>query len=323
MEIINPNKKYDFVGVGNYFFIASIIIFLASVLLFSTKGLNYGVDFTGGTVIQVKYDTKAPLEGIREALGKSSLFEGASVVNFGSDEEVVIKTPASKASVEDDIGDVANTLLKNTGTYEIRRVDMVGPKVGNELKEKGLTALALAMIAIMIYVGFRFEWRFALASVIALFHDVIITVGFLSLLGTDVNLDTVAALLTILGYSINDTIIVFDRIREIVRENKITDLKEIINVAVSNTLARTILTSLTVFFVVLTLFLFGGEIMTGFSLPLLIGVIVGTYSSIFVASVLLTWFKFDVKRFREHEAMKEKRKKDKEKMRAMYEKGTV
>jgi len=323
MEIINPNKKYDFVGVGNYFFIASVIVFLASVLLFSTKGLNYGVDFTGGTVIQVKYDTKAPLEGIREALGKSPLFEGASVVNFGSDEEVVIKTPASKASVEDDIGDVANTLLKNTGTYEIRRVDMVGPKVGNELKEKGLTALALAMIAIMIYVGFRFEWRFALASVIALFHDVIITVGFLSLLGTDVNLDTVAALLTILGYSINDTIIVFDRIREIVRENKITDLKEIINVAVSNTLARTILTSLTVFFVVLTLFLFGGEIMTGFSLPLLIGVIVGTYSSIFVASVLLIWFKFDVKRFREHEAMKEKRKKDKEKMRAMYEKGTV
>lgn len=323
MEIINSSKKYDFVRVGKYFFGLSIFAFVLSITFFVTKGLNYGIDFSGGTVIQVQYSQNAPIDAIREALQPNPYFRGASVTKFGSDNEIIIKTPTSDSSVDEDMGDVANSLLKGTGEYEIRRVDMVGPKVGKELKEKGLTSLALAMIAIMIYVGIRFEWRFALAAVIALFHDIFITVGFLSALGTDVNLDTVAALLTILGYSINDTIIVFDRIRELVRENKINSLGELINVAVSNTLSRTILTSLTVFFVVLTLYLFGGEIMTGFSLPLLIGVVVGTYSSIFVASVLLIVLKFDVRGYREAEAQKEKRKKEKERIRAMYEKGVV
>ena len=323
MEIINSSKKYDFVKVGKYFFGLSILAFTLSLALFLTKGLNYGIDFSGGTVIQAQYSQNAPIDAIREALQPSPYFKGASVTKFGSDNEIIIKTPTSDSSVDEDMGDLANALLKNTGEYEIRRVDMVGPKVGKELKEKGLTALALAMVAIMIYVGIRFEWRFALAAIIALFHDIIITTGFLSLLGTDVNLDTVAALLTILGYSINDTIIVFDRIREIVRENRISSLGEIINVAVSNTLPRTILTSLTTFFVVLTLYLFGGEIITGFSLPLLIGIIIGTYSSIFVASVLLMVLKFDVKSYREAEAQGEKRKKEKERIRAMYEKGVV
>lgn len=323
MELINTSKKYGFTKVGNLFFAISLALVVLSVVLFFTKGLSYGIDFSGGTVVQVRYTEAAPINKIRTALLQNPLFENASVTKFGSDNEVVIKTPATKGSVDNDIGDVAAKVLSGTGDFEIRRVDMVGPKVGDELKEKGIMSLVLALVAIMVYVAFRFEWRFAVASVAALFHDILITVGFLSIIKTDVNLDTVAALLTILGYSINDTIIVFDRIREVIRDDKETSLKEIINIAVSNTLSRTILTSLTVFFVVLTLYLFGGEIMTGFSLPLLVGVIVGTYSSIFIASQLLIYLKFNVKDFRAAEAKKEKRKKDKEKMRAMYEKGVV
>jgi preprotein translocase subunit SecF len=323
MEIIKTNKVFDFLKYGKLLFGLSAALFILSIVFFATKGLNYGIDFSGGTVVQVQYKGEAPIPVIREAVSKSPLFANAVVTKFGSESEVVIKTPTATSSVDEDMGDVATKLLAGTGDFEVRRVDMVGPKVGDELKEKGLTALGLALVAIMAYVAFRFEWRFALAAVIALFHDVLITVGFLSVTNTDVNLDTVAALLTILGYSINDTIIVFDRIREVVKENKLTSFKEIVNVAVSNTLARTILTSLTVFFVVLTLYLFGGEIMVGFSLPLLVGVIVGTYSSVFIASQIVIWLGFSVNDYRENEAKKEKRKKDKEKLRAMYEKGVV
>lgn len=323
MEIIKTNKVFDFLKYGKLLFGLSAALFILSIVFFATKGLNYGIDFSGGTVVQVQYKGEAPIPAIREAVSKSPLFANAVVTKFGSESEVVIKTPTATSSVDEDMGDVATKLLAGTGDFEVRRVDMVGPKVGDELKEKGLTALGLALVAIMAYVAFRFEWRFALAAVIALFHDVLITVGFLSVTNTDVNLDTVAALLTILGYSINDTIIVFDRIREVVKENKLTSFKEIVNVAVSNTLARTILTSLTVFFVVLTLYLFGGEIMVGFSLPLLVGVIVGTYSSVFIASQIVIWLGFSVNDYRENEAKKEKRKKDKEKLRAMYEKGVV
>lgn len=323
MEIISSTKIYNFIKAGRYFFSLSIALFTISIALFFTKGLNYGIDFSGGTVIQIQYSQKAPIDAIRKALQSSPYFKGALVTKFGSDDEIIIKTPISHSGVGEDMGDIANSLLKGTGKYEIRRVDMVGPKVGKELKEKGLTSLALAMVAIMIYVAIRFEWRFALAAIIALFHDLFVTVGFLSLIGIDVNLDTVAALLTILGYSINDTIIIFDRIREVIRENIVNSLGDIINVAVSNTLPRTLLTSLTTFFVVLTLYLFGGEIIRGFSLPLIIGIIVGTYSSIFVASVLLVVLRFNVKSYKEAEIQKEKRKKERERIRAMYEKGVV
>jgi preprotein translocase subunit SecF len=200
---------------------------------------------------------------------------------------------------------------------------MVGAKVGSELREKGLMSMLLAIIGILIYVSFRFEWRFAVASVMALVHDVTIAMGAVVLFGIEVNLDTLAALLTILGYSLNDTIIVFDRIREGIRTIKKPDLASIIDESVTQTLSRTTLTSLTTFFVVLTLFLFGGEIIRGFSFTLLVGIIVGTYSSIFVASPILMWLGFDVANFREKEAEKLKREKEKEKMRAMYESGTL
>jgi len=245
------------------------------------------------------------------------------VTFFGAEDEVVIKTKMSSKSLGEDVGDKVRALLKDTGTFEVRRVDMVGAKVGSELREQGLMAMVLAIIGILIYVSFRFEWRFAVASVMALVHDVTIAMGMIVLFNVEVNLDILAALLTILGYSLNDTIIVFDRIREGIRTIKDPNLGHIIDESVTRTLSRTTLTSLTTFFVVLTLYLFGGEIINGFSFTLLVGVIVGTYSSIFVASPILMWLGFSVGGFREKEAQKLKREKEKEKMRAMYENGTL
>nr|WP_035908171.1 protein translocase subunit SecF [Lebetimonas sp. JS032] len=202
-------------------------------------------------------------------------------------------------------------------------MDIVGAKVGNELKEKGISAFIFSIIGILIYVAFRFEWRFALASVLALFHDTIISLGAVSFFHIETNLDVLAAILTLMGYSLNDTIVVFDRIREQVRDSKVNDLAALINEAVSKTLSRTVLTSLTTFFVVLTLFLFGGEIIRPFSFTLLVGIIVGTYSSIFIASPLLIWLGFKIDDYRKRLAEIEKRKREKEKMRQMYQGGVV
>ncbi|NPA81657.1 MAG: protein translocase subunit SecF [Epsilonproteobacteria bacterium] len=323
MEIFKSDKIYDFMGKSKFFITLSLILVLASYLILFTRGLNYGIDFAGGTLVQLKYEKKAPIKQIREDLKKDPMFKDASITEFGSPNEVVIRFSTSSSSVGVDIGDKVRTLLKNTGKFEVRRVDMVGPKVGNELREKGLMAMVLSIIAILIYVAFRFEWRFGLAAILALVHDVSISLGFVSLFQVPVNLDILAAILTIMGYSLNDTIIVFDRIREGIKESKSVDLFTVINESVTKTLSRTTLTSLTTFFVVLTLYLFGGEIIKGFSFTLLVGIIVGTYSSIFVASPLLKWLGFSIEDFRKKEAEKEKRRREKEKMRQMYEGGVV
>lgn len=310
-------------GKSKRFGLLSITVLILALGLIIGKGFNYGIDFAGGTLIQVKYEGKAPINKVREAIESDKAYEGATVTFFGGEDEVVIKTKMSSKNLGEDIGDKARALLKDTGKFEVRRVDMVGAKVGSELREKGLMAMVLAIIGILIYVSFRFEWRFAVASVMALVHDVTIAMGMIVLFNIEVNLDILAALLTILGYSLNDTIIVFDRIREGVNTIKNPDLGDIIDESVTRTLSRTTLTSLTTFFVVLTLFLFGGEIINGFSFTLLVGVVVGTYSSIFVASPILMWLGFSVSGFREKEATKLKREKEKEKMRAMYENGTM
>jgi len=323
MEIFKYDKPLELMKQSKRFGILSIVLVLLSLGLIFTKGFNYGLDFAGGTLVQVHYDKKAPIKEIRTAIGKDKNYEGASVTYFGSDNEVIIRTKNSSGSLGKDMGDTMRELLKGTGNFEVRRVDMVGAKVGSELREKGMMAMFLAILGILIYVSFRFEWRFAIASVMALVHDVTIAMGAVVLFNVEVNLDTLAALLTILGYSLNDTIIVFDRIREGIQSSKESALDRIINESVTQTLSRTTLTSLTTFFVVLTLFLFGGEIIRGFSFTLLVGVVVGTYSSIFVASPILMWLGFSVKEFREKEAEKLKREKEKEKMRAMYEQGTI
>lgn len=323
MELFKEDKIYNFLGKGKIFFVASFVLFFLAIGLIATKGFSFGIDFTGGTVIQVKYADVAPMAPIREALAKNELFKHASVTEFGSPQEIIIKTAASTDGLNKDIGDTTKEILKGTGDFEIRRVDMVGPKVGDELRTKGLTAFLLTLMAIMAMVTFRYEWRFALAAVIAIVHDIVITFGFVSYFEIDFNIESVAALLMILGYSIHDTIIVYDRIREHIQESKNTDFVMIVNEAVSRTQSRTTLTSLTVFFVVLTLFVFGGDIMLGFSFPMLIGVIVGTYSSIFVAAQLVVWTGFSVSAYRQNMSEKAKNAAEREKMRAQFEQGIV
>jgi preprotein translocase subunit SecF len=322
MEIFKQNKTYDFMSKRNLFISISLFFIISSFVLMFTKGFNWGIDFKGGTVVQVRFENKAPLAQIRELLAKK--YEGVSVTNFGSDKEVIIKFPVKvKNSVTKDMGDTIAKILKPLGKFEVRRVDIVGAKVGGELTEKGIKALAFAIIGILIYVAFRFEWTFAVASVLALVHDITISLGFVSLFNIDVNLDVLAALLTILGYSLNDTIVVFDRIREEIVTTKERDLASLINSSVSKTLSRTTLTSLTTFFVVLTLFLFGGDIIKPFSFTLLVGVVVGTYSSIFIASPLLIWLGFKIDDFRKNLAEKEKRRREKEKLRQQFEQGVM
>ena len=323
MEIFKYEQPLSLMSKSKRFGLLSIILVLLSLSIIFSKGFNYGIDFAGGTLIQVKYEGEAPIEKVREAIGTDKSYQGATVTFFGGEDEIVIRTKTSSKALGVDVGDQMRTLLQATGNFEVRRVDMVGAKVGSELREKGLMAMALAILGILIYVSFRFEWRFAIASVIALIHDVTIAMGMLVLFNVEINLDILAALLTLLGYSLNDTIIVFDRIREGIRTIKDTDLGVIIDESVTRTLSRTTLTSLTTLFVVLTLYLFGGEIINGFSFTLLVGIMIGTYSSIFVASPILMWLGFSVGDFREKEAEKLKKEKEKEKMRAMYESGTL
>jgi preprotein translocase subunit SecF len=323
MQIFSKDKTYDFMGKSLPFMALSIILILASYVCLFTKEINYGIDFSGGTIVQVKYDTAAPINDIRDKISVDKTFANASITEFGSPEEIVIRFSTSTDSVQEDLSDKVTNLLQGTGNFEVRRVDIVGPKVGSELREKGVMAMLVSILAILIYIAFRFEWRFAVASIIALVHDISIAIGAIVLFQIDVNLDILAALLTLLGYSLNDTIIVFDRIREGVKETKVFDLFHVINDSVSKTLSRTILTSLTTFFVILTLFLFGGEIIHGFGFVLLVGIVVGTYSSIFVASPLLKFLKFNVEDYKNKESQKEKRRIEKEKMRAQYEQGVV
>ncbi|MGB5866323.1 MAG: protein translocase subunit SecF, partial [Arcobacteraceae bacterium] len=233
MEIFKSNKTYNFMGKRLPFLAFSSILVIASFVLLFTKGLNLGIDFSGGTLVQVQYTKAAPIKEIREILSKDVRFAKASVTEFGSAQEIIIKIPTITTTLGKDIGDDLRITLKPTGDYEIRRVDMVGPKVGDALQEKGISALSLALLVILIYVSFRFEWRFAIASILALIHDISIALGAIVLFNVDVNLDILAAILTILGYSLNDTIIVFDRIREGVTTSKENELNTVVNQSVS------------------------------------------------------------------------------------------
>ena len=323
MEVFKKVKVYDFVKYSSYGLVISLVLILASFVLLGVKGFNLGIDFAGGSVVQLQYSKDAPLAQIRELLSYDERFKNSQVSEFGSKQEVLLKIPYIPTGVNEDMAQDIITLLKPSGDFELRRLDSVGPKVGDELKQNGIIALALALVAMMIYISFRYEWRFSLAGVLALMHDVIIVSGVVILVGVDFNLDVLAALLTLIGYSINDTIIIFDRIREQMLIKRQKDMRYVINEAVSCTLSRTLLTSLTVFFVVLTLYLFGGEIIVGFSLPMLVGVIVATCSSIFVAPRLAIMFGFSLEEYYQKEATKLKRKEEKKRLREMYEKGRL
>lgn len=323
MQFFSEKKIYDFMKMRFAAISLSFVLFFGSIFLLFERGLQFGIDFSGGTLVQLRYENAAPIPQIREILSQSGQFQNLSVTEFGSAEEITIRFLGSNENLGDDTGSYISSLLKDTGKFELRRVDVVGPKVGDELRNKGLMALAVSLVAILIYIAFRFEWRFAIAAIISEIHDVVITLGAICLFKIDVNLDTLAAILTVLGYSLNDTIIIFDRIRDGIKTSKKNELAPIINESVSATLSRTILTSGLTIATVVILYFFGGSMIEGFSLALLVGLVAGTFSSVFVASPTLMWFKFSVEHFKMKELEKLKRKQEKEKNRAMYEKGTI
>ncbi|PAF45475.1 protein translocase subunit SecF [Helicobacter sp. 11S02629-2] len=325
MEIFKKHSVFDFVKWSKYGLSLSVILVIICLWLFFGVGFTPGVDFAGGSVAQLKYNNvqEAPITEIRKALDKDKRFDNFQVSEFGNKTEVIIKLPYNASVKMNDLDGILHKELAHTGSFDIRKLDSVGPKVGNELAKSAILSLGLATIAMMAYVSFRYEWRFALASIITLVHDIVITAASVIVFHVDLNLEVIAALLTLLGYSINDTIIIFDRIREKMLEGKTDDINLAINEAISNTLSRTVFTSLTMFLVVLTLYIFGGQIIIGFSLPLLVGVVFGTYSSMFVAPKLALLFGFSIKKYHAKELAKAKKREEKKKLRSMYESGQV
>ncbi len=263
----------------------SLALVLASVVSLATRQLAFGLDFTGGTQIEVVYGEAVPLDNIRATLAEAG-FADAIVVQFGSEQDILVRLPQS---FSDEAGaELVENLHQAAGTdVTLRRLEYVGPQVGEELREQGGLAMLLALGVVMLYVAVRFQLKFSIAAVVALIHDVIITLGVFSFLRLDFDLTVLAALLAVIGYSLNDTIVVADRIRENFRKLRMGDSVEIINISLTETLDRTLVTSLTTIFVVLALFYFGGEMIHGFATALLIGILVGTYSSIYIAANIL------------------------------------
>ena len=294
MEIIRPGINIDLIGKMKIAAAASLLVVIISILsLILHGGPNLGIDFAGGTLVQIKFSQETSADRIRDSLKTIDL--GNSVIQrFGyhDNNEFLIKTEKSSSALKglsNKIEEALNSSYSN-GDFEIRRVEVVGPKVGKDLREKGMLAMLYAVIGILIYVTWRFELRYAVGAVIALLHDVLITVGIFSLLGKEFTLPIIAALLTIIGYSLNDTIVVFDRIRENIKGIRKQPLKDIVNSSINQVMSRTVLTSFTTLLVVLALFIFGGAVIHDFAFALLIGVLIGTYSSIFIASpTILVW----------------------------------
>lgn len=264
----------------------SVVLLLASVISLAVKGLNLGVDFTGGTLVELSYTQAADLDQLRSTFAGSE-FDQASVQHFGADNEVLIRIAPQPGKDTDAVSHAVLELLQADGqSPEVRRVEFVGPNIGKELSEDGGLAMIYALLGILMYVAFRFQTRFSIGAISALLHDVVITVGVFSITQMNFDLTVLAALLAVIGYSLNDTIVVFDRIRENFRRmyKSTATPEEVVNVSLNQTLNRTIMTSLTTLLVLLALFFLGGEIIRGFSIALIIGVLIGSYSSVFVAS---------------------------------------
>ncbi len=286
-QIMKADKTIDFMRWSKAAFVLSILMIATAIGTLSTKWLNWGLDFTGGTLIEVGFEQAADLETIRSALEVKG-FGDAVVQNFGSARDVMVRLRPREDAQGEKLGNqILEAIEQGTGeSVEMRRIEFVGPNVGDELTEAGGLAILVSLICILIYVSIRFEWRLAAGAVLALTHDVIITLGVFSLLQIEVDLTIVAALLTVVGYSLNDTIVVFDRIRENFRKMRKGEPADVINSSVTQTLSRTLITSATTLFVVIALFTQGGAMIHGFATALLLGITVGTYSSIYVASAL-------------------------------------
>ena len=282
------NKYY------NKFNILSATLIIISLLLLIFKGLNFGIDFKGGTLIELRStDTKINVSSLRDNLSQMDLGD-VSVKNFGNDTDYLIKFENNEN--KNIIEQIKINLDKSFGNnFSFRRVENVGPKVSDELLKSGVIAISVALVLMLIYIWIRFEWQFSLGAIIALFHDVIVTLGLFSLLGLEINLSIIAAVLTIVGYSMNDTVVIFDRVRENLRKYSDIKIYELTNISINETLSRTLITSITTLLALLSIFFFGGEILKGFSLAMIFGVIFGTYSSIYIANTILVRLKVSQK----------------------------
>jgi preprotein translocase subunit SecF len=289
MKILNRSTHIDFMSRRKLAFVLSAALMVLSVVILATRGLNFGLDFTGGMLIEVSYPSAPQISEVRANLENAGL-EDAVVQTFGTASDIVVRLPPRDEEESDaKLSTVVLAALQQDvdGDIVMRRVEFVGPQVGEELTEQGILAVVYALIGIFLYVMFRFQWRFSVGAVAALIHDVLISMGILSALQVEFDLTVVAALLAVIGYSLNDTIVLFDRIREnFPRLRKGTPI-EVVNTSVNETLSRTVMTSMTTLLVLIALFIFGGEIIHSFAFTLIVGVIVGTYSSIFVASTTL------------------------------------
>jgi len=284
------DAKYDFLAVRKRTYILSAVLLgVGLVSLFLHTGLRAGVEFTGGTLFQVEFSEPTSVGDVRAAIGAEGL-EGAQIQQFGESNEYVIRVATFGESGENTVSDNVSEALDaayGEGAWEFARTEAVGPKVGSELKEKALIAILMSFALTLVYLAFRFEWRFGVAAIVATAHDITLTFGFLSVFNIEITLATVAAILTILGYSLNDTIVVFDRIRENLKKRRKDSYRDIINSSINETLPRTVLTSGTTLMTLFALFFLGGAVIQPFALVLILGVVIGTYSSIFVASPVL------------------------------------
>ena len=284
MEILKKQTKIDFMAQRKLAVIVSAVLLLVSLTSFGLRGLNYGIDFTGGVLLEVGYPEAANLDGIRTDLANAG-FEDAQAQNFGSSSEVLIRMlPREDADSAKLSQEILSVLQQARADVELRRVEFVGPQVGEELTERGGTAMIFALIMILAYIMFRFQWKFALGSVAALVHDVVIVVGIFSLFQLPFDLSVLAAVLAVIGYSLNDTVVAFDRIRENFLGLRGVSAEEAMNISINEMLARTLITGLTTLLVLVALLVLGGESIAPFSIALIVGIIVGTYSSIYTAS---------------------------------------
>lgn len=279
--MIRFNKFYT------HFNIISLVMVILSLILLTFKGLNYGIDFKGGTLIELRSsDNNINVSNLRDNLSQMDLGD-VSVKKFGNDQDYLIKFE-NKNDSKNIIEEMRSNLDKSFGnSFDFRRVENVGPKVSAELLKSGVIAISVSLALMLIYIWIRFEWQFSLGAIIALFHDVIITLGLFSLLSLEINLSIIAAILTIVGYSMNDTVVIFDRVRENLRKYSDIKIFELTNISINETLSRTLITSITTLLALFSIFFFGGEILKGFSLAMIFGVIFGTYSSIYIANTVL------------------------------------
>lgn len=290
MEIFNPNSKIDFLGKRNISMVISAILILVSIFAIVTKGLNYALDFTGGILVEVTYKESVDIAQVRQALEEGG-YEKAVVQSLGGTREMAIRLQPHGDTKEaaNIASQVVKTLAVKRPDVSLKRQDFVGPQVGEELRNDGVLAVIFVIIGIMIYIGARFEWRFAVAAIASELHDTLITVGFFALTQREFDLTVLASVLAVVGYSINDKVVVFDRVRELFRSSRKAEPVEILNKAINSTLSRTIITSLFTGVTMVALYLFGGPVVHGFAITMIIGIIVGTLSSIFFANPILLW----------------------------------